>query len=183
MTPRRSSGSRRADEGVDPTRSQNMMVSEQLAPVAYRRHADVLEIIGCQFREHGRIDFVLKEGGRVSLETQVAQPRRYVHQRTLFYSTFALILVQIGDERQIVIRKLGSCTKGRFLGRAGRRDDACASCRCGLFARGFARLRHQFPVLEKHRWGSCSPRNSRSVGSDTLSALRSRQGITPRATG
>src|SRR6516162_2854504 len=120
MTSRRSSGSRRVAKGVDPTRSQNMMVScrrsasaaalpsaacggapgwppgegvagvgltklgngfEQLAPVAHRRHADVLEIIGGQLRQHCPIDFVFPEGDLVSLETQAAQPRRYVHRR------------------------------------------------------------------------------------------------------
>src|SRR5215472_13198507 len=119
MMSRRSSGSRRVASGVDPTRSQNIMVScrrsasapvlpspacggapgmaalgrhsggrkraatggrgrwnwirrrvgsaelrngfEQLAPVAYRRHADVLEIIGRQLRQHRPIDFVVPE--------------------------------------------------------------------------------------------------------------------------
>jgi hypothetical protein len=61
---------------------------EQLAPVAYRRHADVLEIIGRHLRQHGPIDFVIAEVGLVSLEAQAAQPRRYVHRRlplTLLY--------------------------------------------------------------------------------------------------
>jgi hypothetical protein len=42
---------------------------EQFAPVAYRRHADVLEIIGRQLRQHFPIDFVIAEVGLVSLET------------------------------------------------------------------------------------------------------------------
>src|SRR5262245_5582045 len=57
---------------------------EQLAPVAYRRHADVLQIIGCQLRQHCPIDFVFAEGDLVSLETLAAQPRRYVHRAPPF---------------------------------------------------------------------------------------------------
>src|SRR5215813_10689194 len=57
---------------------------EQLAPVAYRRHADVLQIIGCQLRQHCPIDFVFAEGDLVLLETLAAQPRRYVHRAPPF---------------------------------------------------------------------------------------------------
>jgi hypothetical protein len=52
--------------------------------VAYRRHADILQIIGCQLRQHCPIDFVFAEGGLVSLETLAAQPRRYVHRAPPF---------------------------------------------------------------------------------------------------
>ena len=45
---------------------------EQLAAVAYRRHADGLEIMGRQLRQHSPIDFVIAEDGLVSLETQTA---------------------------------------------------------------------------------------------------------------
>ena len=57
---------------------------EQLAPVTDRRHADILQIIGCQLRQHCPIDFVFAEGGLVSLETLAAQPRRYVHRAPPF---------------------------------------------------------------------------------------------------
>jgi len=57
---------------------------EQLAPVTYCRDADILQIIGCQLRQHFPIDFVFAEGGLVSLETLAAQPRRYVHRAPLF---------------------------------------------------------------------------------------------------
>jgi hypothetical protein len=56
--------------------------------VAYRRHADVSQIIGRQLRQYCPIDFVIAEGGLVSLETQAAQPRRHVRRRvplTLLY--------------------------------------------------------------------------------------------------
>src|SRR6516162_3096045 len=62
---------------------------EQLAPVAYRRHPDVLEIIGRQLRQHFPIDFVIAEVGLVSLETHSAQPGRYVHRRLPFNPTLS----------------------------------------------------------------------------------------------
>ena len=43
--------------------------------------ADDLKDIGGQLRQHCPIDFVFPEGDLVSLETQAAQPRRYVHRR------------------------------------------------------------------------------------------------------
>ena len=57
---------------------------EQLPAVPYRCHADVRQIIGRQLRQHRPIDFVVAEGGLVSLETLAAQPRRYVHRAPLF---------------------------------------------------------------------------------------------------
>src|SRR6516165_950387 len=69
---------------------------EQLAPVAYRRHADVLQIIGRQLREHRPIDFVLAKGGLVSLQTKAPQPGRYVHRRLTFYPGLTMILQPSG---------------------------------------------------------------------------------------
>jgi hypothetical protein len=57
---------------------------EQHAPVAYRRHADVLQIVGRQLGQHCPIDFVVAEGRLVSLKTQASQPRRNVHQPPFF---------------------------------------------------------------------------------------------------
>ena len=57
---------------------------EQHAPVAYRDHADILQIIGCQLGQHCPIDFVIAKVGLVSREAQAAQPRRYVHRRPLY---------------------------------------------------------------------------------------------------
>src|SRR5215472_10028285 len=68
---------------------------EQLAPVAYYRHADVLEIIGRQLQQHSPIDFVLTERSLVSLEAQAVQPCRHVHQTLpVFYSMLTIILLQ-----------------------------------------------------------------------------------------
>jgi len=52
---------------------------EQHTPVAYRGHADVLQIIGRQLGQHYPI----------SLKTQASQPRRNVHQPPFFYPGFA----------------------------------------------------------------------------------------------
>jgi hypothetical protein len=52
---------------------------DQLAPVTYRRHADVLEIIDRQLRQHCPIDFIIAKVGLVSLEAQAPQPRLNVH--------------------------------------------------------------------------------------------------------
>ena len=61
---------------------------EKLAPVAYCRHADVLEIIGGQLRQYCPIDFVITKDLLIPLEPEALQPRRYVHRRlplTLVY--------------------------------------------------------------------------------------------------
>src|SRR5215472_4971930 len=109
---------------------------EQHAPVAYRRHADVLQIIGRQLRQHCPIDFVIAEGGLVSLETQAAQPRRYVHRRlplTLVYPPrppgkiqFAVVLwstcgwriqsQQIRDEPPLLLRKTRAARRLELFG-------------------------------------------------------------------
>jgi hypothetical protein len=49
---------------------------EQLAAVADRGHAKADQVIGRQLRQHLGIDIVVAESGLVSLEAQVAQPRR-----------------------------------------------------------------------------------------------------------
>ena len=59
---------------------------EQHAPVAYRRHADVLQIVGRQLGQHCPIDFVVAEGRLVSLEAQSAQPCRNVQQPPPFFT-------------------------------------------------------------------------------------------------
>jgi hypothetical protein len=105
MTSRKSSGSRRAESSVEPTRSQNMTVScrrstsagagasrgnggrwgaersncgEELAAMADRTHADADQVVGRQLRQRLAIDIVVAEGGRVLFELQPAQPRHYV---------------------------------------------------------------------------------------------------------
>src|SRR6516165_1721125 len=61
---------------------------EQLAAVPNEADAEILEVVSCQLRQQCPIDFVLAKSGLVLLETQAAQPRRYVHRRlplTLVY--------------------------------------------------------------------------------------------------
>ena len=59
---------------------------EQHAPMSYRRHTDVFQIVGRQLGQHCAIDFAVAEGGLVPLETQAAQPRRNVHQALPFFT-------------------------------------------------------------------------------------------------
>jgi hypothetical protein len=108
MTARRSSGSSRANNAVEPTRSQNITVNwrrsasagadasetaaltaavgaersdgvQQLAPVADRCNANLPEILRCQLRQHLPIDLVVAEGRHIALKAQSVQPRLYVH--------------------------------------------------------------------------------------------------------
>jgi hypothetical protein len=67
---------------------------EQLAAVPDEADAEILEVVSCQLRQHCPIDFVLAKSGLVSLETQAAQPRRYIHRRLPFYLRLTIILLQ-----------------------------------------------------------------------------------------
>src|SRR6516164_10986570 len=89
---------------------------EQLAPVAYRRHPDVLEIVGRQLRQHFPIDFVIAEVGLVSLESQFAQPGRYVHRRlplTLLYPPQSLGKIQFAAVLMVDLRLADPMTTDR----------------------------------------------------------------------
>src|SRR5271166_3128900 len=99
MISRMSSGSRRAERAVEPTRSQNTTVIwrrcghpergdgvEKLAAVADLRDADILQIIGRQPRQHRFVDRVVAKGWRVLLQPKVTQPGRDIHAAPLFRS-------------------------------------------------------------------------------------------------
>ena len=101
-------GSSRADSAVEPTRSQNMIVSwrrsarragpaadrprlhgglgaqrgdrlEKLAPMATKCHPEILEVLRRELRQHVPIDLVITQRLVVTLKTKAAQPYRYVH--------------------------------------------------------------------------------------------------------
>src|SRR6516162_10149351 len=109
MTSRRSSGSRRAESSVEPTRSQNITVScrrsasartgasggrggwdlgaecgnrgEQSAPVPDEGDAEVPQVVGGQLRQHRGVDRVVAKPRFVLLQAETVEPGCDVHPR------------------------------------------------------------------------------------------------------
>ena len=52
---------------------------EQLAAMASKHHAEILQILRRQLRQHVPIDLVVAERRHISFKAQTPQPRRYVH--------------------------------------------------------------------------------------------------------
>ncbi len=58
--------------------------------MADRGHADADQVLSRKLRQHLGVNIAFSESGRVSLETQAPQPRRYVHQAPPSSSSSAL---------------------------------------------------------------------------------------------